>query len=144
MFNCRTNVSNDTFADTGDDSRFTGAADQTVNIGAYGNAGFDLQFDAVFSNCRNYRRFNYFGVNAHLHCFQYITSGKVNSAGTLKRQRDLSSVSSDQRIDDTVNVAAGQIMRFQLIDIDVQTCLISFDKRQHDLGSRHAAEPHTH
>ena len=53
-------------------------------------------------------------------------------------------MSSDQRIDDTVNVAAGQIMRFQLIDIDVQTCLIGFDKRQHDLGSRHAAEPHTH
>ena len=133
MFDSRADIGNDTFADTGDNSSFTGAADQTVDIGADSDAGFDLQLDTVFSHCRNDRSFNNFGVYAHLHCFQHVTSCQVDSAGTLKGQRDLGTVCRDQSVDNTVDVTAGQIMGFQLIDIDVQTGLIGLDQRQHDV-----------
>ena len=52
-------------------------------------------------------------------------------------------MSSDQSVNDAVNVTASQIMGLKLVNVNVQTGFIGFDKRQHDLRSRHAAEPHT-
>ena len=79
----------DTFADAGDNRGFTGAADEPVDIRADGNAGFDFEFDTVFSDGGNYRRLDNFRVDAHLNCFKNVAPCQIDSGGTLERQNDL-------------------------------------------------------
>ena len=56
MVPCRADAGDDAFADAGDDRRFTGTADEAVDVGADRDPGPDLQFDAVLGDSRAERR----------------------------------------------------------------------------------------
>ena len=139
MIRCRTDTGNDTFPDTGDDRRFTGTADETVYISPHRDPGPYFEFDAILGHCGNKRRFNDLRIDTHLYGFQNIPAGQVDSAGPFKGQGHGRPVSSNQGIDNAVYITAGQIMSFQLIDIDIETGLIRFDQRQDNLGRNDAA-----
>ena len=131
------------FADTRNNRCFAGTAYQAVNVGTHGYACLYLQLNAVLGNSAYYRSFDNLGVNAHLHSLQHIASRKVNGTATLKAQLNLRSVGSNQSINNAVNVTACQIMRLQLVDIYVKTCLIRLNQRQHNLRRGHTAQAHT-
>ena len=48
----------------------------------------------------------------------------------------------NQRIDNFIDIAAGKVMRFQLIHLHIEPCLIGLDERQDDLCRRHTPHPH--
>ena len=48
----------------------------------------------------------------------------------------------NQGIDDFVDIAAREVMGFQLIDLHVKPCLVRLDERQNDFCRRHAAHAH--
>ena len=64
----------------------TCTTNQLVNISTHSYASFNFQFDTVFSNSGNNRSFDNFRINAHLYCFQNVTTCQVNSAATFKVQ----------------------------------------------------------
>ena len=142
MVACRADAGNDAFADTGDDRRFAGAADEAVDIGPDRHAGPYFQLDAVLGDSRNKGRFNDLGVDAHLHGFQYVAAGQIDGAGPFKGQGHRSPVRRNEGVDDAVYVAAGQIMGFQLVGIDVEARFIRLDQRQDNLRRHDAAQAH--
>ena len=121
------------FADTRNNRCFAGTAYQAVNVGAHGYACLYLQLNAVLGNSAYYRSFDNLGVNAHLHSLQHITACQVNGTATLKAQLNLRSVGSNQSINNAVYVTACQIMRLQLVNINIKACLIRLNQRQHNL-----------
>lgn len=49
MVPCRADTGNDAFADAGDDRRFTGAADKSVDVGTDCDPGPDFQLNAILA-----------------------------------------------------------------------------------------------
>ena len=133
---------NDTFSDTGDDRFFTGAADETVDVGADGDFRLGAEFDTVHGDRCDDRRFNDFRVDAHLNGLQNVTSGKIDGAGFFEIQGDVGSAGRDQRIDDAVDVTARHIVRFQFVDGKAETCFGRLDQRVDDTGRGNFPEPH--
>ena len=120
-----------------------GAANQALNIGAYGDAGLGAEFDTVLRDGGDHRRFNDFGGNAHLYSLENITAGKVDGAGFFKSHFDIGALRGDQSIDDTIHITAGQVVRFQLGDRQVQAGFIGFDQGVNQALGLDAADPHT-
>ena len=48
----------------------------------------------------------------------------------------------DEGVDDAVDVTTGQIMGFQLVDIDIEAGLIGLDQRQDDFRRHDTAKTH--
>ncbi|CDF05728.1 unknown [Megasphaera elsdenii CAG:570] len=142
MVPCRADAGDDAFADAGDDRRFTGTADEAVDVGADRDPGPDLQFDAVLGDSRDERRFDDFRIDAHLDGFQDVAAGQVDGAGPFKGQGHRRPMGRDEGVDDAVDVTAGQVMGFQLIDVDVEAGFIGLDQGQDDLGRYDPAQAH--
>ena len=142
MVPCRADAGDDAFADAGDDRRFTGTADEAVDVGADRDPGPDLQFDAVLGDSRDERRFDDFRIDAHLDGFQDVAAGQVDGAGPFKGQGHRRPMGRDEGVDDAVDVTAGQVMGFQLIDVDVEAGFIGLDQGQDDLGRDDPAQAH--
>ena len=51
-------------------------------------------------------------------------------------------MSGDEGIDDAVDITAGQVVGFELIDVDVETGLIGLDQGQDDLRRDDPAQTH--
>ena len=142
MVRCRADAGNDAFPDTGNDRRLPGTTDEAVDIGPHRDPGPYFKFDAILGNGRNKRRFNNFWVDTHLYRFQDIPAGQIDSAGPFKGQGHSRPVGGYQGINHAVYIPAGQIMRFQLIDIDVETGLVRFDQGKDNLRRNDAAQAH--
>ena len=52
-------------------------------------------------------------------------------------------MSGDEGIDDAVDVTAGQVVGFELIDVDVEAGLIGLDQGQDNLRRDDPAQAHT-
>ena len=143
MFFGRTYISYDTFANAGDNGSFACTANQSVDISTHGNTSLNFKFDTVLCHSRYNGSFDNFRVNAHLHCFQNVTTCKVNSTATFKVQINACSMSCNQSINYTINITTCKIVCFKLVNIYVQASLVSFNKGQYDLSSRHATQAHT-
>ena len=85
-----------------------------------------------FGDSGNKRGFNNFRINAHLHSFKHVPAGKVDRGRPLERQNDLSPVRRYQGIDNLVNVAACQKVRFKLVYVDIKPRFVGFYQRQYD------------
>ena len=138
-----TDGGDDTFADTGDDGFLTGAADEALNVRADGHAGLGTQFNAVLCDCGDDGGLDDLGGNTHLHGFEHVAAGKVDGAGLLKRQLNVRALGGDQGVGDTVDVTAGQEVRFQLADGQIQTGLVGLDQRVNQTMGLDAAHAHT-
>ena len=143
MFFGRTYISYNAFTDTSDNSSFACTANQSVDVSTHSNTSLNFKFNTVLCHSRYNRSFDNLRVNAHLHCFQNITTCKVNSTATFKVQINACAMRCNQSINYTVNITACKIVCFQLVNINVQASLICFNKRQHDLSSRHTTQAHT-
>src|SRR5690554_4170150 len=127
-----TNGCNDTFADTCYYRLLTSTTDQTVDIGTDCYSGLGFEFNAIFGDCRDQRSLDNLGVNAHLYSFQYITSGQINRRGSFKDQRYISALGGYEGIDNSVDIAAGQEMGFQLVGADIKPGFCCFNLRSDD------------
>ena len=82
------------------------------------------------------------GLHRHLHRLEHVAAGQVDGRGALEGQRDVGLVGRDQGVDHPHDVAAGQVVRLQVVDGDVEPGLHRADARGDDGGGRHAAQPH--
>ena len=55
------------------------------------------------------------GVDAGLHGLEHVAAGQVDGGGLLEGQVDVGLVGGDQRVDHVDDVAAGQVVGFQLV-----------------------------
>ena len=116
----RTHRCNNAFANARDDRFFSRTTNQAVDVRTDRYARFCTQLNAILCNRRDYRRFNHFGVHAHLHGIKHVTPGKIDCAGTLKVQRDACTLRSDERVYNAVYIAACEVMRFEFIERNYQ------------------------
>ena len=132
----------DAFADAGDDRLFAGAADEPVDVGAHGDAGFDLHSMPFFATAATIGVSMTRGLT--LICTACSTSRPAKSiaAARSKLELDVGPLRRDQRVDDAVDVAAGEEMAFQLIDRQAQSGFGRLDERDSRFGSARPGEAH--
>ena len=116
----RANRADDALADAGDDRLFGGPADELPQVGADGDAGLDLQLDAVLRDA--VERFaaeaargavDDLGVDARLHGLEHVAAGQVDGGRQLEIEIELRLAGGNQRADHQRHVAAGQVMGLQ-------------------------------
>ena len=139
-----TDSGNDTLADARDDGFLARAADQSVDVGAHGNARLGAQLDAVLGYCGDYRGFDYLRVNAHLHGHQHVAARQVDCGRAGELQRYARALRRDKRVDHAVDVTARQQVGFKSVDRYVQTGLGALNQRQHHALGIDAAYAHTY
>ena len=96
----------DAFADAGDDRFFGGPADQALDVGAHGDAGFDVKLNAVLGDAVDgwlaevrIGHVDDLGIHAGLHGIENIAAGQVDRGGGLPGKIDVGLVGGDHRVD---------------------------------------------
>jgi hypothetical protein len=129
-------------ADAGDDGLLTGTTDEAVDVGPHGDPGDGHHLDAVLGDRRDARRVDHLRVDAHLHGFEHVATGEVDRGGPLPRQFDVGAVGRDEGVDHPLDVAAGEVVRLHLADVEIDLGLRGADERSDDRRRRHLAQPH--
>ena len=138
-----TDGGDDTLAHAGDDGFFPGAAYQTLDVGAHGDAGLGPQLDAVLGDGGDHGGLDDLGGNAHLHGLQHVAARQINGGSLFKGHFDIGALGGDERVDDAIHVAAGQIVGLQLGKGHVQTGLAGLDEGIDQQLGLDAAQAHT-
>ena len=134
----------DALAHARQDRFLAGAADQLLDIGAYGDARLGDQLDAVLRHGRDGRGVDDLGVNRHLHGLEHVAAGQVDGRGHLEVQGDVGLVGGDERHHDLRHVAAGEVVGFQLVGLERESGFRAGDEGHHDGAGIHAPPAHQH
>ena len=111
---------------------------------SHGHARDHEHLDAVPGHAADLRRGDDLRVHAHLHRLEHVAAGEVDGGGAVEVQGDAGLVGRDQRVDDVLDVAAGEVVGLESLDRDVEPGLHRRDAGQHDGVRRHLAQPHAH
>ena len=129
-------------ADPGDDGLLAGAAHQPVDVGAHGHARDGDELDAVLGHGGDAGRLDHLGDHRHLHRLQHVAPGQVDGRGPLEGHGMLALSAEIRAFTTSHHVAAGQVVRLQVVDGDVQPGLHRADPRRDHRAGRHAAQAH--
>src|SRR6185437_977037 len=116
MIDSSTDRSDHTFPDAGNDCRLAGTADIPIEIGANGDARFNVKLDSVLRDTLKNRCFDNFWCDKYLQRFYDVTAGEIDRRRPLPLKRNLCALRCDHRKRDVFNVTTGKVMRLQLID----------------------------
>src|SRR5690606_35907371 len=108
------------------------------------DAGGGDELDAVTGYGADVGGLDHAGVHGDAHGVQDVTSGQVDGRGAVEGQRDARLVRGDERVDHPVDVAAGQVVRFQLVLVVLVAGVVRLDGRQDVAVRRDAPEPDGH
>ena len=144
----RANRANNALANPRDDCFFSRAANESIEMRAHRHTRFDFHADSVLCDAIDgraahgrVRRINHLRIDARAHRFQNRLAsslgGKVDGTGSVEIERDSCLISSNQSKDHVANVTAGEVMRFQRIAANIQTCFDRGDAVIHDQTDRH-------
>ena len=106
------------------------------------DAGDGNDLDAVFRDRNHAGGLDDFRIDADLDRFQHIASREVDGGGSLPGQVDVGPVRRDEGRHDPADIAAGQVVRFHLPNIEIEARLAGTDVGSHDVGGIHLAQPH--
>ena len=140
---CRTDGTDDAFANTSDDSVFAGATDELLDAGTHGDTGNGMQLDTVKSHGGNLRGLDDLRVHGHLYGFENVTTGEVDGGSFLEVELDVCLVGSDERLDDAEHVTTAEVVCFEQVRIDRETSLTAQNARFDDNLRRHFTQAHT-
>src|SRR5262245_37540278 len=141
----------DAFADASDDCFFGGSADEPLEFRAHGYTGFGPQLNSIATASveelpalRRIRAIDNLRVHARLDGIEDVATGQVNGGGGLPRQIHASLVGRDDGSGRLGHVAAGQVMRLQVLRGDLDAGLYERDLLPHYHAVIDIAELHTH
>ena len=141
----------DPLADPRDDRLLGGPADELRDVRADGDAGPDLQLDAVFGNGRQrrlaadlVRAVDDLRIDARLDGVEDVAAGQIDGAGPVEVEIDVGPLRGDQRPGDARHVAAGEVVGFELAggDLPAESCLGRHDLRLDDRPGVHLPQAH--
>src|SRR5690606_22111270 len=113
--------------------------DEALEVGAHGDASGGDELDTVTSHRADVGSLDNARVDRDLHGVEDVAAREVDGGGTVEGQRDARLISSDQSVHDPVDVAAGKVVRFELVLVHVgDPGLVGLDQRQNDAVRRHA------
>jgi hypothetical protein len=130
-----------------------GAADKAVEVGAHGDAGLDLHADAVAGHGVDGRAVGLrtgavddlgidAGAHGFQHCFARALDRQIDGASTVEVEFDAGFVRGDEGEHDGIDIAAGQVVRFEFVGVEGKSGFDRRDAAVDDHAHRHTAQAH--
>ena len=135
---------NDSLADTRQHGIFARASDQLLDIGANRYAGLGDQLDTVLGHGSHGRRIDHFRIDRHLDRFGHVTAGQIDRGRHAEIERNVRFLGRNKCRYHIGDVAARQIVRFQIVRGQVQPRFRSRDQLVDDHRGGDLAETHQH
>src|SRR5690606_19214355 len=135
----RTDRGNDALAHARDDGFFACATDEALDVSPNGNTYDCAQLYAVLRDCGNRRRLDHFRVHRHLHGFENVATGEIDSSGALEGKIDVGLIGRDERVHHLLNMTTGQVMSFELRRLEINARLVRRDEWPDDNCGRNVA-----
>ena len=138
----RTDGSDDTFTDAGEDGLFTGTANELLDVGAHGDAGFGDKLDTVLGHGGPRRRVNDLGVDGGLDGLEHVATGEIDGCGSVEVEVHVGLVGTDEGVDNGVDMSAGEVVSLEVVLLDFQAGFSGGNHVVDDAGGRYLTEAH--
>ena len=117
-----TNSGHDTFTHSGNNGVFRSTTNQAVDIGTHCHTSLGKHLDTILRHRCDLaisRTINHFWVHTRLHGLENVPASEINSTGAAKIEIQVRAIRSNQRPDDPQNIAASEVMGFQIPDTGI-------------------------
>ena len=144
MAQSRADRGDDAFTHTGQNGLLAGTADELLNVGTHGDTGLGYQLDTVLGHSGHRRRVDNLGVDRCLHSLQHVAASQVDGGGGAEIKVHIGFAGRDEGLHHVGDIAASQIVGFQLVLRQLQPCLGGVNHVIDYHAGRYFAETHKH